>query len=76
VDNRRAKEYDILLPDNEIQRAEVSDHVTLETASVVEVELLQRLAGREPGGADPALTAMRFARGDLTLQAGYEKFLV
>jgi hypothetical protein len=34
---------------------------------VVEVELLQRLAGREAGGADAALPAVGLAGGDLAL---------
>src|SRR3712207_7169695 len=39
-------------------------------------ELLQALAGREPGGADPPLAAMRFAGGDFPLQAGDQELLV
>jgi hypothetical protein len=33
-----------------------------------EVELLDRLAGRKPGGLDPALAAMRIAAVGLGLQ--------
>jgi hypothetical protein len=43
---------------------------------VVEVELLQALAGREPGGADAALPAVGLAGGDLALQAGDQELLV
>ena len=51
----------------------MSDEVAFEAAGVVEVELLQALAGREPGGADAAFTAVGFAGGDLALQAGDEE---
>ena len=43
---------------------------------MVEVELLQALAGREPGGPDAALAAVGVAGGDLPLQAGDEELLV
>jgi len=39
----------------------VGDDLAFEAAGVVEVELLQALAGGEPGGADPALAAVRVA---------------
>ncbi len=42
---------------------------------MVEVEL-QGLAGREPGGRDPALAAVRVAGGDLALQARDQEFLM
>ena len=45
-------------------------------AGMVEVELLQRLAGRETGGADAALPAVGFPGGDFPLQAGDEELLV
>ena len=72
----RAEEHHVLLAGDEVQRAEVGDQVSLQAAGVVEVELLQRLAGREPGGADPALTAVGLPGGDLALQAGDEELLV
>ena len=50
--------------------------VAFEAAGVVEVELLQALAGREPGGADAALTAVGLPGGDLALQAGDQELLV
>ena len=53
---------------DEVQGSEVGDGVAFESAGVVEVELLQRLSGREPGGADAALTAVGFAGGDFALQ--------
>jgi len=43
---------------------------------VVEVEVFQRFAGREPGGADPAFAAVGFPGGDLALQAGDEELLM
>ncbi len=42
----------------------------------VEVELLDRLAGTEPGGPDPQLGARRVTGGDLTVQDRGEVFLV
>ena len=43
---------------------------------MVEVELLQALAGREPGGPDAALAAVGLPGGDLALQAGDQELLV
>jgi hypothetical protein len=43
---------------------------------VVEVELLQGLAGREPRGPDPAFPAVAFAGSDLALQAGDQELLM
>jgi hypothetical protein len=37
----------------EVELPEVLDHLLLDAALEGEVELLQRLVGREPGGADP-----------------------
>ena len=56
--------------------AQVRDQVAFEAAGVVEVELLEGLAGREPGGADPTFAAVGLPGGDLALQAGDEEFLV
>ena len=50
--------------------------ITLQTASVVEVELLQRFTGRETSGADPGFAAVTFSRGDFPLQARDQKFFV
>ena len=72
----RAEEHDVVLGGDEVERPEVRDDVALEAAGVVEVELLQTLAGREPGGPDAALTAVAVAGADLTLQAGDEELLV
>ena len=43
---------------------------------MVEVEVLDGLSRREPGGADADLTAVGLAGGDLALQAGGEELLV
>ena len=72
----RAEEHDVVLGGDEVQGAQVGDQVAFEAAGVVEVELLQRLAGREPGGADAALTAVGLPGGDLALQAGDQELLV
>ena len=61
---------------DEVQGAQVGDDVAFEAAGVVEVELLQALAGGEPGGADAALAAVGLAGGDLALQAGGQELLV
>ena len=45
-------------------------------AGVAEVELLQALAGWEPGRADAAFPAVRFAGGNFPLQAGDQEFLM
>ena len=47
-----------------------------QVAGVVEVELLDALASREPGGADPALSAVGVAGGNLALQAGRQILLM
>ena len=60
---------------DEVEGAEVGDQVTFQASGMVEVELLQALAGREPGGPDPAFTTVRFPGSDLPLQAG-DKVLV
>jgi hypothetical protein len=54
----------------------VGDLLALEAAGVVEVELLQALAGGEAGGPDPPLAAVALAGGDLALQAGGQELLV
>jgi hypothetical protein len=49
----------------EVELAEVLDHGLLDRALEAEVELLERLAGREAGRLDPRLAAVRLARGDV-----------
>ena len=72
----RAEEDHVLFGGDEVQRAEVGDLVAFEAAGMVEVEVLQRFAGREPGGSDPAFAAVGVAGGDLTLQAGGQELLM
>jgi hypothetical protein len=72
----RSEEDHVVLGGDEIQRAQVGDQVTLQSAGVVEVELLQALARGEAGSADAALPAVRLAGGDLALQAGGQELLV
>jgi hypothetical protein len=43
---------------DEVEGAEVGDGVAFEAAGVVEVELLEALAGREPGSPDAAFPAV------------------
>ena len=70
------QEHHVLLGQHEVQGAQVRDHLPLEGAGVVEVELLQGLAGGESGGADAALAAVGLPCGDLALQAGGQELLV
>ena len=72
----RAEEHDVVLGGDEVQGAEVGDEFAFEAAGVVEVELLERLAGGEPGRADAALAAVGLPGGDLALQAGGQELLV
>jgi hypothetical protein len=72
----RAEEDHVLPAGDEVQRAQVGDQVAFEGAGVVEVELLQALAGREAGGADAALAAVGLPRGRFALQAGDEELLM
>src|SRR5207245_9811906 len=58
----RAQQHDVLLAVQEVQLAEVLDHLLLDGALEGEVELLERLAGGEAGRLDPALAAAGLAR--------------
>jgi hypothetical protein len=49
----------------EVELSEVLDDGLLHAALEGEVELLERLAGGEPGGSDPSLTAVRVPGADL-----------
>jgi hypothetical protein len=69
-----AEEDHILLAGDKVQGAEVGDQVAFQTAGVVEVELLNAFAGREPGGPDPALAAVGISCRDLALQTGRQVF--
>ncbi len=72
----RSEEHHVVFRGDEVQRAQVGDQVAFEPAGVVEVELLQRLAGRESCGADAAFAAVALAGGDLALQTGDEELFV
>ena len=61
----RAEQDHVFLAVQEVELAEVLDHLLLDRALEGEVELLERLAGGEPRGADPGLAAVRLACGDL-----------
>src|SRR5690349_17360654 len=47
--SRRTQENDVLLRGDEVQGAQVRDHVPFQAAGVVKVGLFQRFPGREPG---------------------------
>jgi hypothetical protein len=61
----RAQQDDVVLGVQEVELAEVLDDLAADRALEGEVELLERLAGREARGLDPALAAVALARGDL-----------
>ena len=61
----RAEQEHVLAGVEEVELAEVLDHRLLDRALEAEVELLERLAGREAGGLDPGLAAVAVAGGDL-----------
>src|SRR4051794_36870958 len=60
----------------EVELAEMLDDGLLHAALEGEVELLQALAGREPGGLDAALTAVAVARGDLGREQRFGEALI
>jgi hypothetical protein len=57
-----AEQDHVLARVQEVELAEVLDHLLLHAALEAEVELLERLAGGEPRGLDPLLTAVAVAR--------------
>ena len=61
---------------HEVEGAEVGDGVPLEGVLVGEVEVVERLPGRESGGPDPDLPAVGRPGGHLTFQAGSQELLV
>src|SRR5215217_1981988 len=71
-----ADEDHILFTGDEVERAEMGDQVAFQSAGVVEVELLDAFAGREPRGPDAVFAAVRVAGGDLALQTGSQVFLM
>ena len=73
---RRAEKDDVVPSLHEVERAQMGDDVAAQAALVVEVEVLQRLAGREPGGPDADLAAVGLPCRHLPLEAGGEELLV
>ena len=72
----RPEQHDVGSGGDEVECRQVQDVVAFHRPLVVEVEVLDRLAGGEPGGPDPVSRAVGAAGGDLGLQAGGEVFLV
>jgi hypothetical protein len=60
----------------EVELTEMFDHGLLDGALEGEVELLERLAGREAGGLDARFAAVGLARCDLGGQQGLGEALV
>jgi len=60
----------------EVELAQMLDHLLPDRALEGEVELLERLAGREAGGLDPRLAAVALARGHLGREHRLEEALV
>ena len=71
-----SEEDHVVLRGHEIERAQVRDRLPLDTTSMIEVELLQRFAGREPRRPDPRFTAVTFPRRDFPLQAGHQELFM
>ena len=72
----RAEQDDVLLAGEEVELAEVQDRVAAERGLEGEVELLERLARREPRGLDPGLAAVAVAAVDLGLQQRRGELLI
>src|SRR3954453_13022063 len=64
----RAEQDDVLLSGEEVELAEVEHRVAADRGLEGEVEVLERLARREPGGLDPGLATVAVAAVDLGLQ--------
>ena len=64
----RAEQDDVLAAGEEVELAEVQDRLAPQRGLEGEVELLERLAGGEPGGLDPGLAAVAVAAVGLGLQ--------
>ena len=64
----RAEQDDVLAAGEEVELAEVQHVVAADRGLKAEVELLERLSGREAGGLDAALAAVAVAAVDFGLQ--------
>ena len=73
---RWAEKDHILSGGHKVQGAQMGDLVTFQAAGVIEVELFKALAGRESGGLDAALAAVRVPGCDLALQTGGQILLM
>ncbi len=62
----RAEQDHVLAGVEKVELPEVLDHGLLHVALEGEIELLQRLAGREPGRLDPSLATVALPRVDLS----------
>src|SRR4029450_8646614 len=71
-----AEEDHVLLAGDEVQGGQMHDLVAFQAASVIEVELFDAFAGREPGSPDPAFAAVSVPGSDLTLQTSRQVFLM
>src|ERR1019366_6509827 len=72
----RPEQHDAGPGGDEVECRQMQDMVAFHRPLVVQVEVLDGLAGGEPGGPDAVLRAVGAAGGDLGLQAGGEGFLV
>ena len=72
----RAEEQTLARSRDEVERAEMRYRAPFERALETEVEVLQRLACREPCGADTAFTTVVLAGGDFVFEARGEELFV
>ena len=73
---RRPEQDYVLAGVQEVELAEVLDHLLLDAALEGEVELLECLSGGEPGDFDPVLPAVAVADGDLRCEQGLQELLI
>jgi len=64
----RAQQHDVLFAGEEVELGEVQHRLATQRGLKGEIELLDRLARREPGGLDPGLAAVAVAAVDLGLE--------
>jgi hypothetical protein len=72
----RSEQDDVLPCVEEVELAEVLDHLLFDRALEGEVELLERLAGGEPRSADAALAAVRVPSGGLGCEQRLREALI
>lgn len=73
---RGPQQHHVLLAVQEVELAEVLDHLALDRSLEGEVELLERLSGREACRLNPRLAAVGLTRTDLGGEDGLEEALV